>query len=97
MPETAQGWVEPEPGNPDGNWRLRSTQLARGHRSQSQHGWEYTTTSALDGDPFNMDTPPPGGGWERNAYKGTDGYEVRETASGRDQHVTYWRRQTGKR
>lgn len=72
---------DPPPGDPDGPWQWRSTQLAQGHRSQELWGWEYRS-SAADGG------PPSGDGWELNTYAGDQGY-------GQQRHgqvVAYWRR-----
>lgn len=73
----------PPPGDPDGDWRWMSTQLARGHRMQELYGWEYTSTTGA---------APKGDGWEVNEYVGDSGYGESRRASGQVEQVTYWRR-----
>lgn len=51
---------DPPPGDPDGPWQKRSTQLARGHKMEEMWGWEYRSTL--------NDAPPAGDGWELNTY-----------------------------
>jgi hypothetical protein len=93
MTKTTDDWTEPEPGDPDGpidNW---STRLALGCKHEDLQGWEFKTTWAPEGVPFDPDLPPEGAGWVRNTYK-AGGFEIRTTrnGSGVRQQLSYWRR-----
>lgn len=74
---------EPPPGDPDGDPNWRSTQIAKGHRSQDRYGWEYTSTKG---------EAPVGAGWELNGYAGVNGFGQRVERGGVTVEVTYWRR-----
>lgn len=87
-------YVEPEPGDPEGDWRRPGNRLALGLQIEHEPGWEFARTHALDGAPFDPEKPPAGDGWVRNEYKGDHGYAVIRTAYGREMRVSYWRRKT---
>lgn len=92
MPETpGGGYRDPEPGDVDGPWGLFSTQMAAACADEHLPGWEFRTTWAFVGEPFDPDLPPDGGGWVRNVQK-AGGYEIADTRHGRQQQVSYWRR-----
>jgi hypothetical protein len=85
-------YVEPAPGDPDGDPDAASTRLARELRMEWSPGWEFTRTSAVLGEPFDPTVPPPGDGWELNGYRGDRGHGAATDASGREMQVSYWRR-----
>jgi len=81
-----------EPGDLDGPPMKWSTRVAKGCRAETMEGWEFARTWAFVGDPFDPDKPPAGDGWVKNEYVAAGGSEMRDTASGQQQHVVYWRR-----
>lgn len=85
------GWIEPEPGDVDGNPMYWSTILARGCEREDLCGWEFKRTWAFVGETFDPDLPPDGGGWERNVHK-AGGFEIRVTRHSKRQQISYWRR-----
>lgn len=89
-----QAYVEPPPGDPDGDFDAASTRLARELRMEWSPGWEFKRTSAVVGEPFDPDDPPAGDGWELNGYRGDQGHEIVKDARERDVQVSYWRRRT---
>lgn len=89
-------FFEPPPGDPNGDWRLRSTLLAKGHQQQHLDGWQYTRTSGLTDEGFDPDATPSGDGWEVNPYCGAGGHESDRDGKGRARLATYWRRRVGR-
>lgn len=85
-------YVEPPPGDPDGDYGTLATQLARGMRMEWLTGWEFTTTGALDGEEFDPDLPPPGDGWVLNEYAGDQGHSTKVIAGDREARRVHWRR-----
>lgn len=85
------GRRDTEPGDVDGPWGLFSTQLAVACEDENLPGWEFRTTWAFVGEPFDPDLAPDGGGWVRNVQKAGGG-EIVDTRHGKQQQRSYWRR-----
>jgi hypothetical protein len=81
-----------EPRQADKRPFAREAMEARLHRIQWAPGWEYAQTSAIEGDPFDPDAPPPGEGWMLNVHAGDGGYSTSAAPGGRVMRLVHWKR-----
>lgn len=86
--------TEPRAGDPFGP-PCASSDVAFGHRTEWQRGFEYKTTSGLEGEEWDPDQPPPGNDWVLNTYAGDFGRSEVVTWYGKTLRKTHWRRWLG--